>query len=101
MAPRTKPRLVSTALVADPTTGAAPEAFIQELPKSVADEVEAAKTAQVSGLRHVYRGEQASRLSVDVPPGLHKALRLRCVAEEISVRDFVIRALADAGIVEP
>lgn len=71
------------------------------LPKSVREETERAKEAFAEGSRYAYRGEKPVRITVDLPKGLHRALKLRAVEEGLEIRAIVIRALADAGIVEP
>ncbi len=48
--------------------------------------------------RRTIRAVALSRLSVDIPPEVHKALKFLCLAEGIHVRDFVLRALASAGL---
>ncbi len=57
--------------------------------------------ADVESGRHVFRGEKPIRITLDLPPGLHRAVKLRAIATGKTLRAIVIEAVNAIGIVEP
>jgi len=84
-----------------PVAAPPPAAIIPTLPSSVVAEGERAKAAQAKGNRYIFAGERSIRITVDLAPKLHKALKQRCLDEDREVRSLVIEGLAALGIVEP
>jgi len=41
---------------------------------------------------------ETSRIVADVPPRVHRALRVYCAREGLRVRDFILKLLAEKGI---
>jgi hypothetical protein len=91
------PTVPSTAMARTPLEQAEP---LPSMPTSIVEETQRAMHAHATGGRYAYRGERPIRVTFDLPKGLHKALRLRCVHEGLDSRAIMIRALAALGIVE-